>query len=184
MNRKVLGMAVVLMAVAILVLPMSVAFAAKPDKFESFTFYGGPNFSAGPMITEQRDAGESANHFINWIWIGWKFSWTSTGTQVFATGSYSGYWVMHGYDPNPPPFGTETGINVNGVFTMTVTNWNGEEGYLIIRSVAAQNPSGSSGKLTILDGMIGDMKVHGTGTSENIVPHLAWQYELQLHFTP
>ena len=68
---------------------------------------------------------------------------------------------------------------------MTVTDWDGEEGYLILRGVSIENPSGKSdGKLTVLDGMIGDMKVHGTGTSTNMVPHFAWRYDLQLHFGP
>ena len=140
--------------------------------------------SAGPMIVEQRDAGKSTNHFMKWIFAGWKFSWTPTGSEVFATGSYSGNWIMHGYEPGYP-FATHTGLNANGIFNMTITDWDGEEGYLVIRGVNNQNPSGKSeGKLTVLDGMIGDMKVHGKGTATNIVPNLAWQYTLQLHFDP
>jgi hypothetical protein len=69
-----LGIAVVLMAVAMLAMPISVAVAEKPDKFVSFSFYGGPYMGAGPMIVEEHDAGESANHFMNWILIGWRFS--------------------------------------------------------------------------------------------------------------
>jgi hypothetical protein len=182
-NKKVLGIAVFLLAVAMLALSISFAFATKPDKFESFTFYGGPYMGAGTPVIEEGDAGESANHFMDWIFVGWRFSWTPTGTQVFAVGSYSGYWVHHGYEAGTP-FGTHTAKNTNGVFKMTVTNWNGEEGYLILRAVSNENPSGKSeGKLTVLDGMIGDMKVHGTGTSTEIVPHFAWRYDLTLQFT-
>ena len=184
MNRKVIVLAVALMAVTLSALATSTVFAAKPDKFVSFTFYGGPYMGAGPMIVEERDAGESANHFMNWIFVGWRFSWTPTGSQVFAVGIYSGYWMHHGYEAGTP-FGTHTAKNTNGVFKMTITNWNGEEGYLILRAVSNENPSGKSdGKLTVLDGMIGDMKVHGSGTSTEIVPHFAWRYDLLLQFKP
>ena len=184
MSKKILGLAVAVLALAMLALPLSVAFATKPDKFVSFTFYGGPYMGAGPMVVEERYAGESDNHFMDWIFIGWRFSWTPTGTQVFAVGNYSGYWIHHGFEAGTP-FGTHTAMNGNGVFKMTMTDWNGEEGYLILRSVIVDNPSGKSGgKLTVLDGMIGDMKVHGTGTSIDIVPHFAYQYDLTLQFTP
>jgi hypothetical protein len=184
MKNKVLLIAVAFLALAIMAVPLSVAFATKPDKFVTVTFYGGPYMGAGPTIVEERDAGESANHFMNWIFVGWRFSWTPTGTQVFAVGSYSGYWAHHGFEAGTP-FGTHTAINTNGVFEMTVTDWNGEEGYLILRAVGIENPSGKlDGKLTVLDGMIGDMKVHGTGTSTNMVPHFAWRYDLTLQFTP
>jgi hypothetical protein len=66
---------------------------------------------------------------------------------------------------------------------MTVTDWGGEEGYLVLRAVANENPSKKPDlKITILDGMIGDRKVQGIGTATNIVPHFAWQYDLLLQF--
>ena len=180
MKKKILLFALV---VAVLALPISATFANKPDKFVSFTFYGGPDLSTN-TITEDRGAGESDNNFTKWIFVGWKFSWTITGTQGFALGEYTGYWVHHGYEPGFP-FATHTARNINGIFNMTVTDWGGEEGYLILRAVANENPSGKSdGKLTVLDGMIGDMKVHGRGTSTNLVPHFAWRYDLLLQFTP
>jgi hypothetical protein len=39
-------------------------------------------------------------------------------------------------------------------------------------------------KLTVLDGMIGDIKVQGTGTATNILPHFACRYDLLLQFMP
>jgi len=181
LNKKVL---VIALALAMLALPVSTVFAAKPDKFESFTFYGGPDYTA-PMDFEYRMAGKSDNHFVIWNTIEWTFSWTMGGSEVFASGEYTGYWVQHGYEPIPPPFGTHTAQNYHGVYKMTVTDWNGEEGYLIIKMVAIENPSGKSGsKLTVLDGMIGDMKVHGTGTGANLIPALVYQYDLQLHLAP
>jgi hypothetical protein len=180
MKKKILLFALI---VAMLAFPISSSFANKPDKFVSFSFYGGPDFSAGPMITEDRGAGQSDNHFTEWIFIGWKFSWTPTGSQVFALGEYTGKWVHHGYEPGIP-FATHTARNINGMFNMVISDWSGEEGYLILKGVENENPGKSSGKLTVLEGMIGDMKVHGTGTATNIVPHIAWRYDLLLQFTP
>ena len=180
MKRKILVVALVL---AMLILPISTSFAIKPEKFVSFTFYGGPNYAA-PMDLGDRIAGKSDNHFVIWNTIGWQFSWAMDGSEVFASGEYVGYWIQHGYQPPPPPHGTHTAKNYHGVYEMTVNDWDGEEGYLIIRGVVVENPSGKLGsKLTVLDGMIGDMKVHGTGVGATVIPFLVWQYELQLHFT-
>lgn len=58
-----------------------------------------------------------------------------------AVGDYSGYWVQQGYEPpDQTPLGNYTANKYHGFHNMTVTNWDGEEGYLIIRMLTLEIP--------------------------------------------
>lgn len=163
MNRKVLGFFVTLVAIVMLALPMSTVSAAKPEKFVSVTFYGYPG---GGYNIETQSAGN--NIIMTWTDTEWVYCWDPFALETMAVGEYNGHWIIH----------SRTGaVNARGVFEMEVTNWGaGETGNLVVLGIGD--------KLKIINGTIGGKKVHGAGTSEELVFMAFYKYEFTIHFDP
>jgi hypothetical protein len=177
-KKKILALA---LAVAMLALPMSVVSAKKPEKFFNVTFYGYPGAIFGGDATFETygvGEGKSANNFIIWLDpTDWCYceSYIPMGdppvffTPVddFATGFYTGKWILHG-----------SHINVHGIYDMEITDWmgTGKTGNLVVL--------GGGNKLTIIGGTIDGQKVHGHGTSTEIIFMTLYEYTFTLHFEP
>jgi hypothetical protein len=177
MNRKVLGLFVTLLAVAILALPMSTVSADKPEKFVSMTFYGYPS---GDYTIEERYAGD--NHILIWKDTDWSYceGYIPIGdpptffmpVNSFAEGEYGGLWILHGASSSI----NAHAMNVRGVYEMVVTDWEGQDGSLVVLQIG--------NKLKIISGEVGGRKVHGYGTSEEVIFMMLYKYDFTMHFDP
>ena len=172
MNRKVLGFSVTLLAVVMLALPMFTVSAAKAETFFGVTFYGYPS---GDYTIEERDAGN--NHILIWKDTDWSYceGYIPIGdpptffmpVKTFAEGEYGGFWILHGATGS---------VNARGVYEMVVTDWEEETGSLVVLQIG--------NKLKIISGEIGGRKVHGYGTSEQVIFMLLYKYDFTIHFDP
>ena len=162
-NKKILGITVALMAVAMLVLSMSVVYATKPD-----TITGGLEMKL-PMVVERRDAGKSNNKIA---------IYTDSPVKVTGgmegEGGYTAKWLMK-FDP-PFPFPVSTVDN--GVYLLDVTI-DGKRGELKVG--IKENM-----KLIIVGGTGGLKNLHGTGQLTYIPGtfYLKYTYSLDIHFNP
>jgi hypothetical protein len=176
-KKKILVLA---LAVTMLALPLSAVSAAKPEKFFDVTFYGYPGvLFGGEATSELYGVGKSANSFLIWsdptdwcycedyIPIGGDPPVFFTPVDDFATGFYTGKWILHG-----------SHINVHGIYDMEITDWmgTGKTGNLVVL--------GGGNKLTVIGGTIDGQTVHGHGTSTEIIFMALYEYTFTLHFEP
>jgi hypothetical protein len=163
MSKKVLGVVVSLLVVAMLALPMSAVFATKPSQIS------GTMTMIDPMShVSMRPLGNSGNQI-----------WTFTDApQVFTggiegTGFYNGKWVV--YKPFTPDMKLRTAI---GVYSLDVE----------VAGVSGELTIGvpKSMKLIIIGGTGGLENLHGTGMLV-MVPGgmgLEYTYSMDIHFDP
>jgi hypothetical protein len=162
LNKKVLGIAVILMAVAMVVLPMSVAFAEKPTEIT------GTLMMIDPIsYMTQRDLGNSGN---------WISTFTNAPLEIHGgiegTGVYTGHWLVKPIDTFP----FIEVIASKGVYTLDV-EVNGASGELTINL-----PAGNS-KIVIVGGTGGLETLHGTGRMTMETP-ISYTYSMNVHFDP
>jgi hypothetical protein len=159
MNRKVLVIAVALMAVAMLAVPISAVYATKPTHVEG-TFVPTPGST---YVTRQAD-----DNFI--VEIEGPHAWTGS----FEGTSYSeGRWVWHKFFDSDPE---NDFLRVHVVYTLNV-EYDDLTGTLTILA--------TGGTWTIISGT-GDLaNLHGQGTTYAIDPSIFLMgYEGQVHFDP
>ena len=162
LNKKVLGIAVVLMAVAMLVLPISVAFATAPT-----TVITGTLTMLDPMsCMQRRDLGKSGN----WISTFTNAPFVITG-DIEGDGVYNGKWLMKPTD-TPPYFELAAS---NGWYIMDV-EVNGASGELTIRLPV-------NGKVIVVDGTGGLENLRGTGTLTMLNP-VMYLVTINAHWDP
>jgi hypothetical protein len=185
MNKKILGVFFSLLVFAIFVLPISVVLAPKPM---AILFFGYP--TTGDTQAEVYDGGESDNRFMIWSDLTWTFCWDYISIEVvpgvfmpvstddLAVGVYDGRWVMHKFVPSGIPGvpGSFTSINTWGRHTVEVVDWEGETGEFVLQGVG--------GRWNIVSGTVGEMKLHGGGTVEQVQGTPLWKYEGTVQLTP
>ncbi len=163
MNKKVLGVFVSLLVVGMLALPMSAAYATKPTTVTWIS----TRVTAG--TPDYRQAGSSDNWVLTTQGVG--MSWVG---DITGSGTYEGRWVLHDFDPGPPP--SAGAVNVLGIYTMDVT-YDGESGSLTVLAGGGEN-------WRILSGTGGLENLRGHGTLEAIVPIFVYRFTGQVHFDP
>lgn len=181
-TKKILGVFISLLVVAMFSVPATAVLAKKPEPAP--TFYGIPM----PAMPEQYFIGNSDNLIVlvdsGWVFcLGYHMDYSNplmpvaVPEDVLAEGVCNGRYVFHGYE-GTPPFGTFTHITGPSFFTVTVSNWDGEpveEGEFVLLL--------TGGGWTIVSGTIDGMKLHGSGTS-SMENDFVYKYEGTIHFTP
>jgi len=160
MNKKALGIFVSLLVVAMLVLPMSAAFATKPAPIT------GTLTMLDPMsYVTFRPLGNSGNQ----IWTFTDAPLTITG-DIEADGVYNGLWVMI------KPFTPDMKVVARGVYTLDAE----------VDDIAGELTIGViGGKLTIIGGTDGLKSLHGTGSMYPLDETLlVFAVSLDVHFDP
>lgn len=164
MNKKAFGVFISLLAVAMLMLPMSAAYAKKPT---TVTWISAKVPPAGSYIYNQ--AGKSDNWIMTTQGGGW--SWVG---DITGSGTYDGRWVIHDV-VSMVNYGA---VNVLGTYTMDVT-YDGKSGTLTVRA----GGGGGNAMWRILSGT-GDLEnLRGHGTLEKIVAGV-YIFTGQVHFDP
>jgi hypothetical protein len=173
MNKKVLVIAVALMAVAMLALPISATYATKPEPTTmtlTGTFYIYP-----PLAAEWRafPAGESGNSI--WKFRGLPVVWTggieagSLGVPPVPGGYYDGNWVIFnvGTDPEVSTVGITIleGASITGIGTGDLKIFGKDE------------------TLRIISGTDDFKGIKGTGTFDKVTA-VKYSYELVVQINP
>jgi len=169
LNIKFLVIAAACLAVAMLALPISVAFATAPT-----TVITGTLTMLDPMsYLENRYLGKSGN------WIG---TFTDAPFEIHGgiegTGLYTGHWLMKSID-TPPYFET---FVANGVYIMDV-EINGASGELTVRLPWSGKEMPQVSSVIVLGGTGGLENLRGTGTMTMIDP-LNYQVTINAHWDP
>jgi hypothetical protein len=178
MNRKILGVFVAILAVAMIALPISVAFAEndKNSKFipvsgEAVYVLSGPG--SGTKIVQS--------------FVGRNFIWAKTGSDATWTGTIEAddatcdhRTIFFGYDL--PSYSYE-GLVAHLTWTLINPTIAGEpyEGELVISGMG--NSQGAHGNWRIIGGTGELANIHGEGTWEGTDPG-GVAYEGYVHFEP
>jgi len=165
MNKKVLGIAVALMAAALLSISLPLACATKPVDVNFKRIMTGTSI-------EGRQAGKSDNIILN---IAATHLFTG---DIAGTGAADARWIFHNY-PNGP-------INVHAVETISSVTVMGEpkSGTLTIRFDFIRDPTAGTveGTWVIIGGTDDLAKLHGQGTMFG--PMMDASFSGQVHFDP
>lgn len=165
MKKKMLGVIVSLVVVAMLALPMFAAYATESTEVQGELWMD-------PTIMDyatRRDLGNSNNAILTYTDAPFEI----TG-GIEGDGLYDGNWLAK-YEP-PIPF--PVSVVSNGVYKMTV-EVAGKSGELIVGIHQNQ-------KMTIISGTEGLENLHGTGQIEPIPGTfgLGYTYSMDIHFDP
>jgi hypothetical protein len=167
MNRKVLVIAVALMAVAMIALPISAVSATKPMPVSG-------TFTMFPGVISENNAGNSDNS----IWTFEDLPVIFDG-GIIGTGSYDGRWVVHNYDDPLALW-----VNSKGHYEIEATV-DGKSGTLYIEagSNSGHPTTLKPAKWRIIGGTGELANLHGQGTfiGETIFLYV---YTGQVHFDP
>jgi hypothetical protein len=175
MNKKILS-TVLALSVVLLAVPNVYVACATPSTHVSGTQL--LNLFTGVTVLDQLPAGKSDNlkltTSITDTWIG----------DIAGTTTYESTWIVHDFDPGPPPGGTP---NIHETIFFSTVSVLGKSGSLKL----VVNLGGSKGVFswTILSGTGELANLHGNGIyySTDIVDqnfNQVYVYEGQVHFDP
>lgn len=165
-KKKVLVIAVALMAVAMLALPMCTVCAKNNLKF---IHVQGDMMVTAQGTLEFTPAGESSNQIL--VVTGNTMTWTG---GIAGDADASGHFLAHNFG-TPDAYSTARNIHT---FTDAVVD--GKQGDMTIITVGSYN----QGHWRILSGTGELAGIHGEGTVWPIVAPAYWGYEGTVHFDP
>ncbi len=170
LNKKVLGIAVFLLALAMLAVPISAVYATKPIPV-SGTFM----LLVGGTITP-RDAGKSTNRIQTITDVPTLFA-----GDISGTGYYDSRWVIHNSDDPAASWR----MNVKSTYTITATV-DGKSGILHFETsgfTLSKHPNGW--RITGGTGDLAGLQGQGTFTDNPATPNpFDYIYSGQVHFDP
>ncbi len=175
MNKKILSITLALCAI-LLAIPNVLTAFANPSTYVSGTQL--LNLITGVTVLDQSPAGKSDNLKLT-------TSITDTWTgDIAGTTTYESTWIVHDYDPGPPPGGTP---NIHETIFFSTVSVLGKSGSLEL----VVNLGGSKGvfRWTILSGTGELANLHGNGIyySTGLIDqnlNQVYAYEGQVHFDP